>query len=317
MKYFLICLLPPVLFLAAVTAVYGLEVRLLFQKIRKKPGHFFSKRNLPLHALALLGLLCAGWGFFVEPWRLQINTFTIYTDKLNDTSLRIVQISDLHCDLRTRLEPRLVEQINQLKPDLIVLTGDALNHKDALPLLHKTLYSMHSSIGKYAVRGNVDNRKFKTVSLFEGTGFVELPMDALTLEKDGQSFGLCGIDHALGPNSIQALRHLSSDRFNILLFHNTDLVEYLESKPVDLYLCGHTHGGQIALPLWGSLLADSVRNKQYEWGLYRVGRMDLYVNRGVGMTDGLLPRARFWAVPEIAVFDIVPKIRTIAEIKTD
>jgi predicted MPP superfamily phosphohydrolase len=317
MKYFLLCVLPLLLFIVCIIAIYGLEVRLLIQKIRKKPKRPASKWNPLIHALALVGLLCIAWGYFVEPWRLQISTLTIHTDQLKDTSLRVVQISDLHCDLRTRLEPRLVEEINRLNPDLIVLTGDVLNHKDALPLLQTTLHSLHASIGKYAVRGNVDNRKFKGLPLFEGTGFIELSMDTLSLEKDGRPFGVCGIDHALGPSSIQALQHLVPDRFNILLFHTTDLVDYLGPFPVDLYLSGHTHGGQVALPFWGSLLAESVRHKQYESGLYRLGRMDLYVNRGIGMTDGWTPRVRFWARPEITVFDIVPQNRIIPGTKTD
>lgn len=319
MIVFLLCQIPLILFILCVGLIYGLEGCWLLRRIRKRPpaGQPRSKWVLLVHTLALLGILCLAWGYFVEPYRLKIYTFTIQTDKLEGTSLRIVQISDLHCDKTRRLEPRLVEEINRLHADLIVFTGDALNHMDALPLLRQTLGAMQASIGKYAVRGNVDNRKFKKIPLFEGTGFIEMPMDAVTLEKDGQSFGLCGIDYSLGRQSFYALRNLSPQRFNILLYHTSDLAGYLEPIPIDLYLSGHTHGGQVALPFWGALLTEKIQYKRYEAGLYRIGSFDLYVSRGIGMTDGWTPRVRFWARPEIAVFDIIPQDRIIPQQKPD
>lgn len=308
-RYVLVCIIPALLFVSAAVSIFGLEILLLFCRLtRLHPPRFLTRRRIILlHTLSLLGLLCILWGTFVEPYRLQTTFITIPTPKLHGTSIRIVQISDLHCDRKPRLESRLPDAVNRLNPDVVVFTGDALNDIRALPLLRRTLSSIQASLGKFAVRGNVDNRLFKGTPLFENTGFTELSMHALILEKDGQSFGLCGIDHAEGRRSWEALRHLQSDLFNILLFHNTELADYLEKIPVDLYLCGHTHGGQIALPLWGALVTQSVHGKTYEAGLYRKGHFFIYVNRGIGMTGGWAPRVRFLAPPEITVFDIVPE----------
>lgn len=323
MKYFLTCRMPAILFMGCIAAVYFLEIRLLIKwsirRIHKKPtGRIFtSKSAILLHGLTLLGLLCFLWAFYIEPYRLEINTLTIPTTKLKETSLRIVQISDLHCDKKIRLEPRLVEEINQLHADLLVFTGDALNNQKALPVLQNTLRSMNASLGKYAVRGNVDNRLWKEIDLFTNTGFIELTMDTLVLTKNGESFGLCGIDEALGRNSHQALQHLEAAHFNILLLHTTDLVHYIQPYPLDLYLCGHTHGGQIALPFYGALITQSGSGKKYEAGLYQVGSTRLYVNRGIGMTGGWAPPIRFFARPEITVLDIVPQKSIISEDKTE
>lgn len=308
-SYFIVCTVPAFLFLFIVFGIFGFEVFLLMRRLRRLGSpQFLSRRQiLLLHILTGIGLLCILWGYFVEPRRLQTTFITLQTAKVTGTSIRIVQISDLHCDRKPRLEPRLPEEINRLHPDLVVFTGDALNDRAALPLLRQTLSAISAPLGKFAVRGNVDNRLFRNVPLFEGTGFVELSMNALVLEKDGQSFGLCGIDHAEGRRSRQAIQHLRPERFNILLFHNTDLVDYLGDDPVDLYLCGHTHGGQIALPFWGALVTQSLQGKKYEAGLYRKDSFYIYVNRGIGMTGGWAPPIRFGAPPEIAVFDIVPK----------
>ena len=106
--------------------------------------------------------------------------------------------------------------------------------------------------------------------------------------------------------------------FSIFLHHYPDLVEDLagqnarlaedgESRRVDLYLAGHTHGGQIALPFYGAIITLSEFGKKYESGMYKVADIVLYVNRGIGMDGGPSPRARFFARPEITVFEIKPK----------
>jgi hypothetical protein len=75
---------------------------------------------------------------------------------------------------------------------------------------------------------------------------------------------------------------------------------------VDLYCAGHTHGGQVALPLYGALITFSKYGKKYEAGLYREGETWLYVNRGIGMEGGSTPRVRFWAPPEVTVIEVSP-----------
>lgn len=321
MKYVLTCMIPAILFLGGVAAVYVLEIRLLAKwlrrRIRRQPaGRMLrGKSAILLHVLSLFGLLCYAWAYYVEPYRLEINTLTIPTEKLKETSIRVVQISDLHCDKKIRLEPRLVTEINRLNADLIVFTGDALNDIRALPALRDTLRSLHAPLGKYAVRGNVDNRRWKEINLFENTGFHELSLDTVPLEKQGETFGLCGIDNSRGDQSIEALRQLDPANFNILLFHKTRLIDYLKTQPIDLYLAGHTHGGQVALPFYGALVTQSRHGKKYEAGLYQVGSIRLYVNRGIGMTGGWAPPIRFCARPEITVFDIVPQKGILLEDK--
>ena len=78
------------------------------------------------------------------------------------------------------------------------------------------------------------------------------------------------------------------------------------SEHMDLYCAGHTHGGQVALPLYGALITLSKYGKRYEAGLYHEKDTWLYVNRGIGMDGGFAPRVRFWSVPELTVIDIRP-----------
>jgi hypothetical protein len=75
---------------------------------------------------------------------------------------------------------------------------------------------------------------------------------------------------------------------------------------MDLYLCGHTHGGQVRLPFYGALVTFSRYGKKYEAGEYIVGNTVMYVNRGVGMENNA-PRIRFLTRPEVALIEVKPK----------
>jgi predicted MPP superfamily phosphohydrolase len=94
---------------------------------------------------------------------------------------------------------------------------------------------------------------------------------------------------------------------SIFLYHYPEEVENPALRSADIYLAGHTHGGQVALPFYGALLTLSKFGKKYEAGTYKVGQTTLNVNRGIGMEGGHAPRVRFYARPEITVIDIVPE----------
>ncbi len=280
--------------------VLGRWLWLTFHRKTKPPIRRF---HVLIHSLVLTGLMCVLYAVLIEPYWPQVTVVRLETSKLQNTVLRIVQISDLHCDAKPRLEPRLPELVNGLDPDLIVFTGDAVNSRDGLELFQKTLAAMTAPLGKFAVRGNWDYRI--TADLFDGTGFEPLPLKALRLEKDGEAVMVCGIDYHFGRVSQQALGQLDSDTWNVLLYHSPDLIDYLDNQPVDLFLSGHTHGGQVALPFYGALVTMSRHGKTYEAGRYTVGDITLYVNRGIGMC-GIGPRVRFCARPEITLFEIYP-----------
>jgi len=83
--------------------------------------------------------------------------------------------------------------------------------------------------------------------------------------------------------------------------HSPDLVEAASERGIDLYLAGHTHGGQIRLPLYGAIATSSIYYKEYEAGWFQVERTHLYVSRGLGLEGASAPRARFLCRPEVAV----------------
>jgi hypothetical protein len=302
-----------VAFLAVFATVYFLEALLLVRFISsrlagKRTGSgMLSKPAIILHSLALLGILCLLYSYFIEPYWIEVRTVTIITEKFKNTDLRIVQISDLHCDRTVRNENRMVDIINSLKPDIIVFTGDSLNVPDALPGFKEVMTQLKAGIGKYAVRGNFDVWFWKDLDLFGETGFKVLDKETVRLSKNGEAFCITGLSCEYRGKIPQIFVNSAGGCYSIFLHHYPDLIEDVKDASFDLDLAGHTHGGQVALPFYGALITLSKYGKKYESGKYIVGPTVLYVNRGIGLEGGAAPRIRFWSRPEITIFDITPK----------
>jgi predicted MPP superfamily phosphohydrolase len=90
----------------------------------------------------------------------------------------------------------------------------------------------------------------------------------------------------------------------ILLYHSPDLIYESSEAGIDLQLSGHTHGGQVRLPLFGALFSGSLYGKEFEAGRYQVGGSTLYVSRGIGMEGAGAPRVRFLCPPEIILWEV-------------
>jgi predicted MPP superfamily phosphohydrolase len=302
------------IFLLALLTLYGWEavllVRAALARSRRRPVRpvLTTRAALVVHALAALGIVCMLYGRFVEPFWVEVNVMTIRTPRLRNASFRVVQISDLHCDTAPRNEEEMVRTVNALQPDVIVATGDYLNDAGGISRLKDALGRLEAPLGKFAVTGNFEIYRWPDLDLMQGTGFQYLDRQSRLATKGGESIGIYGLGMGFSDDDEEQclLRDLPADRFNVFLYHTPDLIERLEGPGVGLYLCGHTHGGQIVLPVYGALVTFSRFKKKYESGAYRVGETLLYVNRGLGLERRPAPQIRFLARPEIAVFDIVP-----------
>jgi uncharacterized protein len=301
------------LFLGTILAVYTAEswliVRAIYRKfIKKRRSGYFGKFAIAIHIAAFAGAICFMYAYFIEPYRLQVNTIEIQSSKLKNSGLRIVHISDLHCDKEQRLEGRVVEVINNLKPDIIVFTGDSINTPKAKPLLDKTMNSLKARLGKFVVRGNNDvwYRRRHNLDPFIDSGFTVLDNQSVLIEDNGQKYYIRGQRSTSSHTYLGPGNEISDDSFNIFLYHHPDMIEKLGGSGFDLYLAGHTHGGQVALPFYGALITLTKHGKKYESGHYKFGEMDIYINRGTGMEGNYAPRVRFCAIPEVTVIDLKP-----------
>lgn len=302
------------LFLSLVALVYvmagGILFRWLKDKLRRRKRSYsiiHRRWNLFVLGLTLLGIGCFVYGMAVEPYWPEITHVRIRAEKLKPGSspIRIVHLSDLHSDPKPRLEERLPILVEELKPDLIVFTGDCINSPEGLTVFKTCLRRLSQIAPTFAVKGNWDTAYWHNLDLFGDTGATELNGTPQEVEVKGSSLWLIGLASGNEGALNSSLGRIPPEAFKVFLFHYPDLIEDVSLSDIDLYCAGHTHGGQVALPFYGALVTLSKYGKRFESGLYQVGRTSLYVSRGVGMEGGPVPRVRFFSRPEVTLIEIV------------
>ena len=317
-------LLVVLLFLAFVAAVLLAAVIEAIAWIRERSGRlpppgrgrlWFRRAVL---SAAAAGVLCMAWGRWVEPYRIEVVRVRVETARLPSgaRTIRIVQLSDLHCDAEARLEDDLPALVAAEKPDLIAFTGDAVNVPLGLPIFRRTMEALARVAPVVGVKGNWDRLYFRDPDRFDGTE-VRAPDGASVLvEAAGARVRVAGVSHGNDAGADAALDAAARGEVVVLLSHPPHLVPALDARRrrgdsmPDLYLCGHTHGGQVRLPFYGALITLSREGKRFEGGTYDLpGGTRMHVNRGIGMTGGAAPRVRFLCRPEITVIEIVPAPR--------
>jgi len=242
----------------------------------------------------------------VEPYWIRITHKSIPVKGLQDAldGFRIVQISDIHLYPFTKIElvRRAVAMANALKPDLIVLTGDYILTKvEAIFELSPVLGRLNARFGVYAVLGNHDLWRGPEIitEAMEKSGLQVLVNKGVMLGAARNSIYLAGLDDAWSghPELSTAMAQIPPNVPAVLLMHEPDTADTLsKDQRVKLQLSGHSHGGQVRLPLIGALHLPRY-GKKYDCGLYSVNGMWLYTSTGLGVIG---PPVRFNCRPEIA-----------------
>ena len=217
--------------------------------------------------------------------------------------LRIAHISDLHTRRSWRPQfDRLIERVRQEAPDLILITGDFVdskrNHAPALPHVLRLVEQLKAPLGCFGTLGNHDRQALQRE--LDGSGVTLIEGREHVIEVDGaelELIGLPGVDRKhLTP---EVLRRFSPRRFGvprIVLCHFPDHVRKAAALRPDLYLAGHTHGGQVCLPGGRPILRHDSLPRRLCRGVHRAANTWLVVSRGLGCTN--LP-IRVFCPPEV------------------
>ncbi len=247
----------------------------------------------------ILLLFLAIYSVFIEPNILTAHRIILKDEALK--GLKLVFASDFHIKPYERLRlKRIVKKINAQNADIVLLGGDYVNGHEKGKTLSPSdiageLAKLQSKLGTVAVMGNHDGwqGKKEIIEAFEAVGITVLE----NANKDYERFSVAGVeDLQTGmPDLEKALS--GAKKPVILLSHTPDIVENITSD-VTLTLAGHTHGGQIVLPLKGALTVPSKYGTKYAYGFFEDERMN--VSRGLGTS--ILP-LRFNCFPEIVVIE--------------
>ena len=273
--------------------------------------------------VVVLILLVVLYARFVSTKGLKINEYKIINNKITESyhGLKVVHVSDLHY-ATTIYESELdtlVNKINELDADIVVFTGDLFDSEETYDknILINYLSKIEARIGKYAVSGNHDKPINDYYEVITSSGFINLDDTYELIYNDSREpIIISGIStnyedssninsktdkfdtymDELGDNDIRPI-------YSILLMHEPDFVDNINLDNYDLVLSGHSHLGQVRLPLIGKIHTPYGSKKYYD-EYYKINNTDLYISGGVG-TSWL--KFRLFSKPNINFYRITNK----------
>jgi uncharacterized protein len=287
----------------------------------------FSRRDF-LKLIKALSLQAVVFGFlgykYSTEWEMnwiEITHLTLKLPRLDPAfkGLKLVQISDFHLGqwLTKEQLDDVIKIVLEQSPDYILLTGDYIEYRpykrpnewatyeESLETIHNSFSALSASCPTLAILGNHDHRVSTewVEEALSKAGVVVLRNAVYTIERGQSKVHFAAVDDVNeGMDRFDIVTDaLPDDGAAILLVHEPDFADVSAATGrFDLQLSGHTHGGQIVLPLVGAPILPTL-GKKYPSGLYNVNDMSLYTNRGIGVTT---VNARFNCRPEITVFNL-------------
>ena len=289
---------------AAATQVTALEPAPIAVPPRDR-RHFLRQTAI---ALSASPFVASAYGLLYGRLDMEVTRRRIQLARLPEAfeGFRIVQLSDFHISPFMPADEirRCVTITNQLKPDLILMTGDYVAWDPAAQgEVVQALAGLHAPYGVFGSLGNHENitdTEDSITRLFAAQGIHILRQERALIRLGGDTLNLIGVDDSITDD--KAVEHLVMPRtVNILLNHNPNDFDQAAELGIDLMLAGHTHGGQLSLEFLHRGLALIRLETPYVSGWYEKSGGQLYVNRGIGTTA--LP-IRVGARPEITVLEL-------------
>lgn len=271
-------------------------------------------KDIIFFSFILCGII---YSTFIERKLLISKKFNIKKENIQniDTKIKVIQFTDVHLGRYFSLKDleKVVDKINSLNPDIVVLTGDLVDkmrfyqHKEEIP---KVLSKINSKLGNFAIYGNHDaypGNRHSYAEIIKNSNFTLLINENRKIKIGSKTLNLMGLDDIFqGKINIDStIKNINKNDFNLLMLHEPDLIDKFKGQPIDLAVAGHSHGGQIYVPLYGTILNTECAVK-YDRGFHLIGdnnqdKIKLYVNTGIGSTG--LP-IRFWNIPNVVEFNI-------------
>lgn len=271
-----------------------------------------NRRNFVIRLLTgatgIFGLLVLD-GFWFEKYIISWTEYDI--SGREDQKIKSIQITDMHLDEIKTFHHAIALRINKEQPDVLFITGDAINYNSRLPLLSNFLGLINHSIYKVAILGNVEysgNVDIKALKkVYHDNNGELLVNENCSLKKGKRTLNIIGLDDYIGGNAdfYKAAKNVDKSLETIVLNHcpgYRDDIERINRRlgtKIKLILSGHTHGGQITF--FGKILYTPGGSGRYVKGWYESKETKMYVSKGIGTS--VIP-VRFGARAEASIFYI-------------
>jgi len=248
-----------------------------------------------------------GYGIW-ESFQVRLVRYEVKSRRLNNPEeLRIAHISDLHMTHLGLRERKALKLISEFQPDLIALTGDLIPLGKGVKAAEEFLRALSEIATVFAVEGNsevVNEISSHFAKVVEQLGGYWLHNEAVRF-REGIWVAGTADPHWYRDDIVKALKEVPEDAFCLLLSHSPDIARYRDAVRADVLLCGHTHGGQIRLPIVGPLYIRARHiHKSLAWGKHNLSEQTILITTsGIGTTR--LP-IRFLCPPEIVGLIVKP-----------
>lgn len=272
------------------------------------PGLGVKKRVKILAVLLAIAWGGVFYGSFIEPHWVIVRDYPVELVDEPRQEITIAVVGDFHVGPYKKEDwvGQVVDEVNKLEPDLILLPGDFISFKREETAMLGPLKNLHAPLGVLAVTGNHDYEGESApvvMDILEGFGIKVLVNESIELVINDEPLIVAGVSDLWNDGDIfSTMNGMSEEKKVILISHNPDAVLDTNSVFADLIVSGHTHGGQIRLPIIGSIVrVPTILGNGFDKGLFNFESQQLFITPGVGETG---PRARLFAHPEISILHV-------------
>lgn len=251
------------------------------------------------------------YGFVLGIKGLKIKEYNVIDKNLPISfyGLKVVHFSDLHYGriVKEKNLIKIIEEINNLEGDIVIFTGDLIDRDTKINstiknVLIDNLSKIKSTYGNYFVGGNHDLVKKDFYEIMETSNFNNLENNNDIIYKDDDSIYLTGIPSSVEKN---ITFNLNKDlpKYKILLMHEPDNMKYISKYNMNLVLAGHSHNGQVRLPIIGKIITPKGAKIYYD-EYYKVNNTNFYISSGLGTS---VLDIRLFNKPSINLYRLVNK----------
>jgi predicted MPP superfamily phosphohydrolase len=274
------------------------------------------------------GVLCVAYGVFVERRWFRVNRYRLdILPTQGSTGLRVLHLSDLHLVRRDTRMPRFLAGLPEA--DVTVLTGDVVGEPEAVEHAVAALEPVRGRIASFLVLGSNDlfsptpinylryflrrrrvrlgvtGRGTELVEQLRARGWMCLRNERTDLDLGDLAAEVVGLeDPHIARHDLRTALRSSPERFGIAIVHSPDPSPELAALGYPLIFSGHTHGGQVRLPLVGALVTNCQLPRRLCRGIIRMGPAILSISGGLGQSK--FAPFRFLCRPEVSVLDLRP-----------
>lgn len=279
--------------------------------------------------VAALGAACVAYGVFVERRWYRRRHYRLRVLPPGAPGLSILHLSDLHFLRHDRAKERFLATLPH--PDLAVITGDVLGEPEGVERAVKALRPVRGRLASFFVLGSNDyfaprplnyanyfrkerrrrigtrGRSRELVGLLEADGWVHLRNRKVALSADGARLEVLGLDDPhIERHDLRVAPRTDPGALGLAVVHSPDPAPELAALGYGLIVSGHTHGGQVRLPIVGALVTNSAIPARLSMGLSRLGPALMHVSPGLG-TSKFAP-FRFLCRPEVTFLELAPQL---------